>query len=535
MPTPAHPVDDKRPVSPPTTLGGILQKLGPGLIIAASIVGSGELIGTTVTGAKAGISLLWLILLGCVVKVFAQIEIGRYTLTHGLPTLSSLNTVPGPKLAGRGNWLVWYWFVMWFCSIGQLGGIVGGVGQIAAISVPLTRQGQEYQAIGRLKSQVLIDRVSAEPGDAAPQQREQELFKQMAKYQDDYAGGALAAAGPLTLKSRLVEPWDDRLWATPVALITSVLLIMGRYGTIQAMATALVVMFTFITIGNVVRIETLPQWRLSLADFVQGMSFQLPDRGDRWAAITMALSTMGIIGVGASELVQYPYWCLEKGYARWTGRDDGSPEWIQRARGWMRVMHYDAWVSMVIYTLATIAFYILGVAILHRLKLVPEGSELVQMLAVMYKPVFSSWAPVIFLIGAFAVLYSTFYVANASHARTFTDGLVVVGLLRRDSRIERFWVQVLSGLFPLLCLFIYCLLPQPVFLVYLSGIAQAIMLPMLCFAALYFRYRGTHPGLRPGIFWDFGLWASSLVLAAVGGFSLYTNGMDVWKALFGGR
>ena len=52
--------------APPTTILGILKKLGPGLIIAGSIVGSGELIATTSTGAQAGFWLLWLIIIGCV-------------------------------------------------------------------------------------------------------------------------------------------------------------------------------------------------------------------------------------------------------------------------------------------------------------------------------------------------------------------------------------------------------------------------------------------------------------------------------------
>ncbi len=43
--------DDPGPMSPPTTLPGILRQLGPGLIIAGAIVGSGELIATTATGA----------------------------------------------------------------------------------------------------------------------------------------------------------------------------------------------------------------------------------------------------------------------------------------------------------------------------------------------------------------------------------------------------------------------------------------------------------------------------------------------------
>ena len=62
---------------PPTRLAGILRRLGPGLILAGGIVGSGELIATTKTGAEAGFWLLWLILIGCVIKVFVQIELGR--------------------------------------------------------------------------------------------------------------------------------------------------------------------------------------------------------------------------------------------------------------------------------------------------------------------------------------------------------------------------------------------------------------------------------------------------------------------------
>ena len=106
-----------------------MLRLGPGLIVAGSIVGSGELIATTATGAQAGFWLLWLILIGCVIKVFVQVELGRYAITEGKTTMDGLAEVPGPKISGRGNWLTWYWFFMFMASMAQLGGIVGGVGQ----------------------------------------------------------------------------------------------------------------------------------------------------------------------------------------------------------------------------------------------------------------------------------------------------------------------------------------------------------------------------------------------------------------------
>ena len=74
--------------------------IGPGLILAASIVGTGELINTTGLGAKAGFSLLWLIVLSCVIKVFVQVELGRYAITHGKTTLAAFGLAPRPPRAG---------------------------------------------------------------------------------------------------------------------------------------------------------------------------------------------------------------------------------------------------------------------------------------------------------------------------------------------------------------------------------------------------------------------------------------------------
>jgi Mn2+/Fe2+ NRAMP family transporter len=53
---------------PPRSLREMLAYLGPGLIISANIVGSGELIVTTQLGAKAGFTLLWFIVFSCLIK-----------------------------------------------------------------------------------------------------------------------------------------------------------------------------------------------------------------------------------------------------------------------------------------------------------------------------------------------------------------------------------------------------------------------------------------------------------------------------------
>src|SRR5210317_246642 len=81
----------------PDSFWGKLRYLGPGFILSASVVGSGELIATTSLGAKAGFVTLWVILLSCLVKVFLQLEFGRQSIIRGRSAMNLMNELPGPR------------------------------------------------------------------------------------------------------------------------------------------------------------------------------------------------------------------------------------------------------------------------------------------------------------------------------------------------------------------------------------------------------------------------------------------------------
>ena len=527
--------------SPPSRFLAILGSLGPGMIIAGSIVGSGELIATTKAGAAAGFSLLWLIIIGCAIKVFTQVEFGRHTLCFAKTPLAALNDVPGPRW--RVNWIVWYWFIMMVLVISQAGGIVGGIGQALMVSQPLTRQGSQFND---LQNQLVEQRVELavmvrmedleerwssagrsvfpEGGPAAvriARDAQAELTRlRAARKGQATADGEIAISrlevriGKLEQRiGALGEPKDAYLWAVIVAIVTSVAMIFGRYGLIQAVATVLVVAFTIVTIVTAVLLEAQPHWQVTPEELVSGLSFRLPPRIEGMdSPIVIALAAFGIIGVGAGELIQYPYWCLEKGYVKHTGPRDGSAQWIERARGWMRVMRIDAWLSMAVYTFATIAFYLLGAAVLGRAGLNPEGQDMVRTLAQMYVPVFGSWAPAIFLFGAFAVLYSTFFVSAAGNSRILGDAFGLLGWHDGSERTRLRWARIMSVAWPLVAVSLYVVVRAPAAMVLASGVAQMLMLPMLGFAALWFRYRRCDAALRPTRLWDLLLWLS------VGGF-----------------
>ena len=113
-------------------------------------------------------------------------------------------------------------------------------------------------------------------------------------------------------------------------------------------------------------------------------------------------------------------------------------------------MKWDAIASMAIYTLATAAFYLMGVAVLHKEGRDPENAKLVSTLARSYVPIFGEYAKWLFLSGAIAVLYSTFLVANAGNARMMADFCGVKGWSSGDPESRARFRLVLLGFFDVL-------------------------------------------------------------------------------------
>jgi Mn2+/Fe2+ NRAMP family transporter len=110
---------------PPVSLSGKFRFLGPGFILSASIVGSGELIATTVLGAKGGFITFWVILVSCLVKVAIQLEFGKHAILTGLSPMQGFNRLKGIRL-GKSNWAVGTALLLTLIKILQVGGMLGG-------------------------------------------------------------------------------------------------------------------------------------------------------------------------------------------------------------------------------------------------------------------------------------------------------------------------------------------------------------------------------------------------------------------------
>ncbi len=435
----------------PASLGGRLRQVGPGLIISAIIVGAGELIVTPKLGAEVGFRLLWFIVLGCLVKVFVQIELGRYAITRGRTTLEALNALPGPRLAV--SWVMWIWLAMYLCLVPQVAGMLGGTATALRL------------------------------------------------------GGAAIPVGALSIL---------------IGASCAILLVVGRYRLVERVSTVLVGAFTLTTIVAVTALQFTP-YAITGAQLASGFSFELP------ADLATAFGAFGIIGVGASELIYYPYWCLEKGYARKLGADDGSREWKVRAAAWLRVMRLDAWMSFALYTSTTVAFYLLGAAILHAKSLRVESDRMIETLSFMYRDAFGEWSLWLFVVGAVAVLYSTIFCATASNARLLADALALFQVKRyRDAEHRIRWIKLCCVLLPLAFTGLFLAVGNPVQLVFWGAIAQGLMLPFLAGAALYFHFKNPHRELRARPASLAGLSVAAVLMTALGGYQVVTEILRRW-------
>jgi Mn2+/Fe2+ NRAMP family transporter len=496
------PVEGTR--DPPRTPRETLAALGPGIVLASCIVGSGELIAATTAGAEAGFRLLWLIALGCGIKVAAQIEIGRAALTWGRTPLAAFDSVPGPRLGGRG-WMFWGWAAMTMLIVVQQGGILMGVAQTLAAAAPLSAAGRDWN---RVHDALTAERIAAAAADRSGDPAAAARLR-------DRVDGLEAEARALP------RPADETLWAACTAIVTSGLLAIGRYRVIERVSLVLVGTFVAVTLCALALLQGDPTWAISRAELAGGLVPSIPPAVAGRSPLATGLATFGIIGVGASELMFYPYWCLEKGYGRAVGPRDDTPAWAARARGWIRVLQVDAWSSMVVYTAVTIAFYLLGAATLGRLGLRPAGGEMVRTLGAMYAPVFGPRAADVFLVGAFAVLYSTLFAAADGNARIIGDGLVLAGLIRGDDAGRRAWTRRVAVAWPLVALGLAIAIREPVEMVLASGVAQAVMLAGLAVAVIFFRYGRPDPRLRPSWAFDGLLWLSAAGFVLVGGWTAW--------------
>lgn len=431
--------------NPPHSFFKKLGFLGPGFILSASIVGSGELIATTILGAQGGFITFWVILVSCLIKVSIQLEFGKNAIVSGKPLMQEFNQLPGPRLS-RINWTVWSAFILTLFKILQLGGMLGGAAIVLNLIFPTV---------------------------------------------------------PVAS------------WIILLGISLSLLIFKNYYYLIEKTSMLMVFGFTLFTLASLIGLFYTP-FAFSGSDVLSGLSFALPQE-----ILFVAIGAFGITGVASDEIIAYTYWCQEKGYATYTGPNDDSEEWKKRAQGWIKIMYLDAFLAMIIYTLVTAAFYLLGAAVLHGQENIPDGMELIDSLAAIYTESLGSGAKYGYLIGAFFALYSSVFATLAYWSRLFPDIFSQFGWIKSEDRKgQEKWVKILAWLLPLIWILTFLFVQLPGFMILSGGVVGSILLLVVVFAGIKFRAKNRDLNLVSGLFSSILFWLSVLSIGMVSGYGI---------------
>lgn len=98
--------------------------IGPGLVVAATGVGAGDLVATLAAGSQYGYSLLWAVVVGVILKIVLVEGAGRYTLATGYTIFEGWRKL--------GRWTTWYfgpYIIVW--------GFVYGATAMSSTALPL--------------------------------------------------------------------------------------------------------------------------------------------------------------------------------------------------------------------------------------------------------------------------------------------------------------------------------------------------------------------------------------------------------------
>ncbi|MGI5195200.1 Nramp family divalent metal transporter [Streptomyces sp. CA-288835] len=98
--------------------------VGPGIVVAATGVGAGDLVATLIAGSNFGYTLLWAAIIGCVVKISLAEAAGRWHLSTGRTLFDGWESL--------GRWTTWFfvvYVVIW--------GFVYGAAAMSSSGLPL--------------------------------------------------------------------------------------------------------------------------------------------------------------------------------------------------------------------------------------------------------------------------------------------------------------------------------------------------------------------------------------------------------------
>jgi len=411
----------------------VLMMIGPGIVWAGLAIGGGELVLIPRVGSVYGMMFLWMPLLAIALKYFMVNEIGRWSMATGSSIIDGFALLPGPA-----KWLPW---ILLFVSL-YLGAV--------------------------------------------------------------HIGGLVAMVGIIFYN--IVQVFTPFVWSVVIMVSFVVLSWTNKYSILEK---ALMIAVGVLTISvTIVGIAFFPP----LKELAEGFMFIIPSVTPDWAVTNFKISTtpmveilpaMAFAGCGAVNSLWYSDWVLSKGMGLgkyYDGLENTTVTYdtlktldrpaVEKIKGWLNVMFHDClWGANVLTIVVTFFYLILAVMVLHPMQQAPGGMKFIMTLSQTFTKTLGPWAKWLYLLGAFAVIYSTMATIYDGYARMINK-LIVVCLPRWEgykniSPLWRYRIWFLYGTCANFFL-VYTFNAVPVnFLQAAAWVEGTFLLPIVAFAIAY--------------------------------------------------
>ena len=221
---------------------------------------------------------------------------------------------------------------------------------------------------------------------------------------------------------------------------------------------------------------------------------------------------LSFVLAGAAGMTWYSYWIAEKGYgaAEVTQAGEGiDPRNLdtqnrKRLRGWLKEMTLDLSLGVIGGLLIILAFLILGAELLQPQGLVPAENRVAEVLGSLLGDV---WGPIgywFMILAVFTGFWQTVLTNQDGWGRLLADG-TNIGL--KPFNIRGRWTNesflrkaYIVGWLTIVPIILYWFVGEPVGLLQVAGIIEAVHIPIIAWLTLYINHRLLPRDLRPSKF-----------------------------------
>lgn len=304
--------------------------------------------------------------------------------------------------------------------------------------------------------------------------------------------GSAATALVLTLSG------DIRIWTIASILVSTALVVWGRFRIIELVAMILAVLLSLAAIAAALTVFP------DMGELVKGFVPKIPPDVE-YGEI---LPWLGFMLSGAAGMIWYSYWIQKKCYGA-AGKpqldaQNYSAEDKKKLKGWIKQMTLDNHLAVFGTLVITIAFLVLGTELLRPRGLVPEENRVAEVLGNLLGQV---WGPVGFwfmVVGVFIGFWDTVLADQDGFGRMFAGGTRVLLQPLRPARrwldetfLKRLFVIIVVTVLPII---LYLLMGNPVSLLKIAGFIEAAHIPVLVLLVLILNHTDLPKELRPSLF-----------------------------------